>query len=92
MPCEGVNTYSEEGEAIRQSVNKWIRTSNTFDAVIDFDKLVRDPHQPTKMRAEYDSGDHVHPSAAGYKAMADSIPLGVLRTDRANMKVQNAGK
>lgn len=90
MPCEGVNTYSDEGEAIRQSVNKWIRTSNTFDVVLDFDKLVRDPHQPTKMRAEYDSGDHVHPGAAGYKAMADSIPLGVLRPHRANTKVQNA--
>jgi lysophospholipase L1-like esterase len=79
MPCEGVNTYSEEGEVIRQAVNKWIRASNEFDAVIDFDKLMRDPHHPTKMRAEYDSGDHVHPGAAGYKAMADYIHLELLR-------------
>jgi lysophospholipase L1-like esterase len=79
MPCEGVNTYSDEGEAIRQAVNKWIRTSNAFDAVIDFDRLMSDPHHPAKMRAEYDSGDHVHPGAAGYKAMADYIPLKLLR-------------
>jgi lysophospholipase L1-like esterase len=79
MPCEGVNTYTEEGEAIRQAVNKWIRTSHAFDAVIDFDQRMRDPNHPAKMRAEYDSGDHVHPGAAGYKAMADSIPLELLR-------------
>jgi lysophospholipase L1-like esterase len=82
MPCEGVNTYSEEGEAIRQAVNKWIRTSNAFDAVIDFDKLMSDPLRPTRMRPEYDSGDHVHPGAAGYKAMADYIPLELLRGEK----------
>jgi lysophospholipase L1-like esterase len=82
MPCEGVNTYSEEGETVRQAVNKWIRTSNSYDAVIDFDKLMRDPHHPTKMRAEYDSGDHVHPSAAGYKAMADYIHPELLREEK----------
>jgi lysophospholipase L1-like esterase len=79
MPCEGVDTYSEEGEEIRQAVNKWIRTSNAFDAVIDFDALMRDPRHPAKMRAEYDSGDHVHPGAAGYAAMAEYIPLELLR-------------
>ncbi len=78
MPCEGVNTYTEEGEAVRQAVNRWIRTSRAFDAVIDFDQLMRDPNHPAKMRAEYDSGDHVHPGAAGYKAMADYIPLELL--------------
>jgi lysophospholipase L1-like esterase len=75
MPCEGVNTYTEEGEAIRQAVNTWIRTSQAFDAVVDFDQRMRDPNQPARMRAEYDSGDHIHPGAAGYKAMADSISL-----------------
>jgi lysophospholipase L1-like esterase len=72
----GATTYTEEGEATRQAVNKWIRTSNAFDAVIDFDKLMRDPNHPAKMRAEYDSGDH--PGAAGYKAVADFIPLELL--------------
>jgi lysophospholipase L1-like esterase len=78
MPCEGVNTYTEEGEAIRLAVNKWIRTAHAFDAVIDFDQLIRDPNHPAKMRADYDSGDHVHPGAAGYKAMADYVPLELL--------------
>ncbi len=93
MPCEGVNTYSAEREVIRQAVNQWIRTSNAFDAVIDFDKLMRDPDAPTKMRAEYDSGDHVHPGASGYKAMADYIPLGILLgTQSTDGKVQNSSK
>ncbi len=82
MPCEGVNTYSDEGEEIRQAVNKWIRTSNAFDAVIDFDTLMSDPLHPAKMRAEYDSGDHVHPGAAGYRAMADYVPLKLLREEK----------
>jgi lysophospholipase L1-like esterase len=82
MPCEGVPTYSEEGEAIRQAVNQWMRASNAFDAVIDFDKLMSDPNHPAKMRAEYDSGDHVHPGAAGYKAMADYVPLELLTGER----------
>jgi len=77
-PFEGTNVYDESGEAIRQAVNKWIRSTNAFDAIIDFDKAIRDPEHPTKVRQEYDSGDHIHPSAAGYKAMADLIPLSLL--------------
>jgi len=63
------------GEAKRQAVNQWIRTSNAFDAVIDFDQVVRDPANPTHMLAAYDSGDHLHPNDAGYRAMAESIDL-----------------
>jgi lysophospholipase L1-like esterase len=77
-PFEGTNVYDESGEAIRQAVNKWIRSTNAFDAIIDFDKAIRDPEHPTKVRQEFDSGDHIHPSAAGYKAMADLIPLNLL--------------
>jgi len=58
-----------------------LKVGGNFDAVeaiIDFDKAIRDPEHPTKVRQEYDSGDHVHPSAAGYKAMADLIPLRLL--------------
>jgi lysophospholipase L1-like esterase len=72
-PFEGVNTYNAEGEAIRQELNQWIRTGGAFDAVLDFDEAVRDPNHLTKMRAEFDCGDHIHPSDAGYKAMAESI-------------------
>jgi lysophospholipase L1-like esterase len=81
-PFEGTNTYDSEGEAIRQAVNQWIRTTSEYDGFFDFDVLVRDPDHPTKVRAEYDSGDHIHPSAAGYKAMAYSISLPILRADR----------
>jgi lysophospholipase L1-like esterase len=77
-PFEGTNSYDESGEAIRQAVNKWIRSTDAFDAIIDFDKAIRDPEHPAKVRQEYDSGDHIHPSAAGYKAMADLIPLNLL--------------
>jgi lysophospholipase L1-like esterase len=66
-------------EADRQWVNQWIRSPGHFDAVIDFDALVRDPRQPNRLRADYDCGDHLHPSPAGYKAMGESIPLTLFR-------------
>lgn len=75
MPFEGAGYYSEHGAVTREAVNQWIRSSNAFDAVIDFDAVVRDPAHPTKMKAEFDSGDHLHPNDAGYKAMADAIDL-----------------
>jgi lysophospholipase L1-like esterase len=62
-------------EADRQAINAWIRTSAHFDAVIDFDQVVRDPLHPDRLLPAYDSGDHLHPSPAGYKAMGESIPL-----------------
>jgi lysophospholipase L1-like esterase len=62
-------------EAARQAVNTWIRDSDAFDAVIDFDKGVRDPEHPTRMLPVYDCGDHLHPSDAGYNRMGDIIDL-----------------
>jgi len=62
-------------EADRQAVNQWIRTDGHFDAVIDFDAVVRDPQHPDQLLPAYDSGDHLHPSPTGYKAMGESIPL-----------------
>jgi len=64
-----------EGEIMRQAINAWIRTSGEYDAVIDFDAAVRDPEHPERFLPAYDGGDHLHPSAAGYKAMADAIDL-----------------
>jgi lysophospholipase L1-like esterase len=66
-----------EGEAKRQAVNRWIRTSGAFDAVIDFDAAVRDPRRPERLNPRYDSGDHLHLNDAGYRAMADTIDLGL---------------
>ena len=62
-------------EADRQAINAWIRASGHFDAVIDFDRVVRDPLHPDRLLPTFDSGDHLHPSPAGYKAMGDAIPL-----------------
>lgn len=73
MPVGGVATYTEKGEAVRQAVNRWIRTSGAFDAVVDFDALVSDPADPTKLRPEFDSGDHVHPNDRGNQAMANAF-------------------
>jgi lysophospholipase L1-like esterase len=66
-------------EADRQAVNSWIRAAGNFDAVIDFDAAVRDPQHPDRLLPPYDCGDHLHPSPAGYKAMADSIPLSLFK-------------
>jgi lysophospholipase L1-like esterase len=81
-PCEGVEIpgyYSEAKEAIRQTVNKWIRTSAAFDGVIDFDVVVRDPHHPSQLLPKFASKDHLHPNDEGYKAMADSIDLNLFK-------------
>lgn len=70
--------YTTEGEAIRQEFNQWLRTSREYDGIVDFDAVMRDPAQPGRMLAKYDSGDHLHPSDAGYKAMADAVELAIL--------------
>ncbi|KAK0383086.1 hypothetical protein NLU13_9000 [Sarocladium strictum] len=62
-------------EATRQKVNKWIRESGKFDAVFDFDEVIRDPDQPDMLLSTYDSGDYLHPNPRGFKAMAESIDL-----------------
>ena len=74
-PEEGVTTMSERGEKIRQTVNQWIRTCGLFDAVVDFDALIRDPSRPMRIRSEFDPGDHIHPNDAGNQAMADVFDL-----------------
>jgi lysophospholipase L1-like esterase len=71
--------YTAANEAKRQALNAWIRTSGEYDAVIDFDRAVRDPAEPGRMLPAYDSGDHLHPNDAGMKAMADAIPLRLFR-------------
>ena len=62
-------------EADRQKVNAWIRAPGNFDAVIDFDKLLRDPARPDRLLPQFDKGDGIHPSIAGYRAMARFVPL-----------------
>ena len=82
--------YTDDGEAKRQAVNQWIRTSRAYDAVIDFDKAIRDPKNPARMRPAYDSGDNLHPNDAGYKAMADAIDLSLFGDRDSSRRAANA--
>ena len=81
-PAGGAERHPPENEAIRQAVNDWIRSSGAFDAVIDFDKATRDPEHPDRLLPAYDSGDHLHPSDAGYRAMGEGIDLSLFRSRR----------
>jgi lysophospholipase L1-like esterase len=75
-----------ENEADRQALNEWIRHSGVFDAVADFDAALRDPARPDRIRKEYDSGDGLHPSLAGYRAIAETVPLAALRRQCGSAK------
>jgi len=74
-PLPAKNAPNPDREALRQAVNHWIRTTNQFDGIVDFDQATRDPADPMDFLPGNDSGDHVHPSDAGYKAMGDAIDL-----------------
>ncbi len=76
-PFGGSFYDGDEREEARQTVNRWIRTSGAFDAVIDFDAAVRDPSQPRRLLPTADSGDHLHPNEEGYRVMADAVDLGL---------------
>jgi lysophospholipase L1-like esterase len=80
-PDGGSDYYHPDAlnEADRRAVNSWIRAPGHFDGVVDFDQAVRDPAHPDRLRVDYDSGDHLHPSPAGYRAMAAAVPLTSLR-------------
>jgi lysophospholipase L1-like esterase len=74
-PFEGQSYYRAARENVRTRFNDWMRSSGAYDAVVDFDQVLRDPARPTRLRAAYDSGDHLHPNNAGYQAMAQAVPL-----------------
>lgn len=80
-PFEGAFSgyYSESKEATRQAVNKWIRTSGSFDGVIDFDAVLRDPDHPSRLLPKFASKDHLHPNDAGYRALAEAIDLALFK-------------
>ncbi len=77
LPIEGWRTYNEERDCIRQEFNEWLRTSPIFDSCIDFDLAVRDTKNPKAFAQGFDSGDHLHPSEAAYKAMAHAAFIGL---------------
>lgn len=74
LPIEGWRTYADFREEIRNELNDWIRTTDEADGCIDFDKAVNDPMHLSRFADGFDSGDHLHPSADAYKAMAESVP------------------
>ena len=74
LPIYGWRTYTEERDQLRQQFNDYLRHSPLFDACIDFDLAVRNPQAPKEFASGFDSGDHLHPSEAAYKAMAECIP------------------
>ncbi len=82
LPFEGPTPESSKGgyyttakEGTRQAVNHYIRNDSEADAIMDFDELMRDPIYPTRLRPDYNCGDHIHPNDAGYRAMAQAIDL-----------------
>jgi lysophospholipase L1-like esterase len=75
----GGNYGTAYGEALREEVNTWIRTSHAFDGVIDFSRVTQHPYAPLYFNPAYNSGDSLHPNDLGYEAMADAIPLSLIR-------------
>jgi lysophospholipase L1-like esterase len=79
MPFRGHPGYRTDREQVRQAVNAQIRAGTVYDAVVDFDKALRDPYDPRELRYDYDSGDHLHPSDKGFRRMAEVFDLTSLK-------------
>jgi lysophospholipase L1-like esterase len=82
IPGTSLPVFTAANERKRQALNAWIRTSGEYDAVIDFDMVLRDPSHPSRLSPTFDSGDHGHPTDAGYEALADAVALKLLQTAR----------
>jgi lysophospholipase L1-like esterase len=94
LPFVGSNYYhpGPASEADRQAVNEWIRAPGHFDALIDFDQVTRDRQHPEQLQSAFDCGDHLHPSPAGYAAMAGSVPLSLFTPAGLGAKKSLAGQ
>jgi lysophospholipase L1-like esterase len=79
LPYQGFVGWTPNGEAKRLAVNNWIKTSGSFDGVIDFASALTDPTNPARMNPNYDSGDHLHPGPAGHEAMGNAVDLALFR-------------
>lgn len=77
MPFRDAFFFLEEKESVRQVINTWIREEGAFDGIVDFDHAIRDPEDPSRLNASFDSGDHLHPNAAAFRAMGLAIDLGL---------------
>ena len=74
LPCERMLTYEGDRTGLREQVNEWIRNNDYADGYIEFDKAVADEEVPTRLKAEYNSGDHLHPSLEGSQKLCETIP------------------
>lgn len=90
-PFEGADYYHEAGEEKRQAVNDFVRNGGEFDGVVDFDAATRDPENPRRLLPAYDSGDHLHPNAAGYRAMAGAVDLTLFGERAAPRRMPDTG-
>ncbi len=79
LPIKGWRTYAPFRETLKNTFNEWIRTTDRLDGVVDFEKALHDPEDPQSFRKAFDSGDHLHPSEAGYTAMAAAVPEELLK-------------
>jgi lysophospholipase L1-like esterase len=79
LPYQGFAGWTPQGEAKRVAVNNWIKTSGSFDGVIDFAAAVSDPANPARFDPKYDSGDHLHPGPAGHEALGNAVDLALFR-------------
>ncbi|WP_329299902.1 SGNH/GDSL hydrolase family protein [Streptomyces sp. NBC_00659] len=79
MPFQGHRGYTDARDAVRQAINAEIRAGKVYDAVVDFDAALRDPHNPRRLRPDYESGDHLHPSDKGFRRMAEVFDLKELK-------------
>ncbi|MFE2457888.1 SGNH/GDSL hydrolase family protein [Streptomyces sp. NPDC059402] len=79
LPFGGYGGHTEARERMRQQINEEIRSGRVFDAVVDFDKALRDPYDPRRLRSDYDSGDHLHPGDKGYARMGQVLDLDALK-------------
>jgi lysophospholipase L1-like esterase len=79
MPFGGHRGYTDSRDEVRRAVNAEIRSGRVYDAVVDFDRALRDPYDPRRLRSDYDSGDHLHPSDKGYRKMANVFDLDDLK-------------
>lgn len=88
LPFGGSFYDTPEREAARREVNEWIRTSGRFDAVIDLDRALRDPANPTRLHPEADSGDQLHPNETGYRLIAEAVDLSLFRLKTPSVEIR----
>ena len=84
LPFAGSDYFRDDREKVRTAVNRWIRDSNEFDAVIDFERAMAGSAEPIRLKPEYDVGDHLHPSIEGFRAMANTVDANLFRTDKVH--------